>query len=487
MTPMRRWRRVCGLGLCALAWAAAPARAGFFNAEAGVRPAGMGEAFVAVADDVNTGLHNPAGYTRLQNLEIAGMYADLYEHFDPKIYTGQTDHLGYSLVTVSLPDLGALGHVGLTWNQFYSLLYQENTYLLSYAHSVWSEQRLDLGVNLKLLQWQLASNVFTADAQDFPQLQKSGVTVDVGALSVPWPGVTLGLGVENLLPADLGLNENETVPMVERFGVSWRLPWQAGGRDTLLLASEANLRAGMLDVRCGLEVTLWQRVLALRAGYNRDNLSAGFGLNYSMPNAALVLQLDYAWVYPLQISGTLGSHRIGLTLCWDEHPIVTERVTEKQVVVYQENPEDAKLRAKIKELEEQKKALEEQLRLFKRDIEVGTLHPILFKTGKSTLLPSDFDTLDYLGKILEQYPELVVRIDGHTDDVGGDTLNLTLSQNRAEAVKSYLVAQYAKIRPALLIPVGYGKTRPISMEAGEAGRSKNRRVEFIVINPYAAQ
>ncbi|MBL7694911.1 MAG: OmpA family protein, partial [Ferruginibacter sp.] len=73
-----------------------------------------------------------------------------------------------------------------------------------------------------------------------------------------------------------------------------------------------------------------------------------------------------------------------------------------------------------------------------------------------------------------------VQIDGHTDDVGKDENNQTLSENRAAAVKAYLVSK--GIEESRLASAGYGETKPVADNKTAAGRAKNRRVEMSVRN-----
>jgi outer membrane protein OmpA-like peptidoglycan-associated protein len=458
--------------------AVSSAQAGFQNAAEGVRPAGMGGAFVAVADDANAGLHNPAGYAQVSRLEVTGMYADLYSQLNAKLYTGETDRLGYNLLGLALPPLGSLGNLGIIWNQLYSTLYQENTYTFSFARPLLAGNRLSAGISAKLLQWSVAANDVTADPANFPERSKSGLTLDLGLLSALRPDLTVGLSAENLLPVDLGLNTPDPVPPAVHLGAAYTAPWRAGALESVLLAAEVSDRRDVIDAGFGVETQWWSRFLALRAGINFETVNLGLGVHYGWPGSPVILQVDYAFAYPFQVGETLGSHRVGLTLAWNEPPAPAAAPPAP------DESEALRLQAKIKELESQKQSLENQLSQFKREIEIGTLNAILFETGKNALLPSAFPTLDYLGKILAQYPELVVKIEGHTDDVGNDAYNLTLSQKRAESVSAYLTEKYPGIRPDHLIAIGYGKTKPLSNELGDAARARNRRVEFIVINPY---
>lgn len=101
---------------------------------------------------------------------------------------------------------------------------------------------------------------------------------------------------------------------------------------------------------------------------------------------------------------------------------------------------------------------------------------IYFATGKFTLLSKSFKGLDDVVKIMNENPATILTIDGHTDDVGADALNQKLSENRANAVKAYLVKK--GVAETRLTATGYGETTPIADNKTPAGRQKNRRVEL---------
>lgn len=101
---------------------------------------------------------------------------------------------------------------------------------------------------------------------------------------------------------------------------------------------------------------------------------------------------------------------------------------------------------------------------------------IFFETGKATLLKKSFGALNDIVKILNDNPQLKLAIDGHTDNVGTDDYNQSLSDKRANAVKDYLVSKGADA--SRLTATGYGETQPIADNKTAAGRQKNRRVEM---------
>jgi len=113
------------------------------------------------------------------------------------------------------------------------------------------------------------------------------------------------------------------------------------------------------------------------------------------------------------------------------------------------------------------------------DTSIEIRQMIQFEFNKARLLKESYEILDEVTDILLQHKELKIRIEGHTDDVGGAEFNRKLSQARAEAVRNYLVDW--GVEPELLVPEGYGLTRPITTNATEAGRAANRRVQFKII------
>jgi OOP family OmpA-OmpF porin len=101
---------------------------------------------------------------------------------------------------------------------------------------------------------------------------------------------------------------------------------------------------------------------------------------------------------------------------------------------------------------------------------------IYFATGKYVLLAKSFKGLDDVAKILKDDLQLSMSIDGHTDNVGSDASNQKLSENRANAVKNYLVKK--GIDAGRLNVTGHGEGEPIADNKTAAGRQKNRRVEL---------
>jgi outer membrane protein OmpA-like peptidoglycan-associated protein len=109
---------------------------------------------------------------------------------------------------------------------------------------------------------------------------------------------------------------------------------------------------------------------------------------------------------------------------------------------------------------------------------IVNMSDVLFDTGKYTLKPEAREKLAKVSGILLAYPNLKVQVEGYTDNVGSEQYNLTLSQQRGDAVRAYLVSQ--GVSPDNITSTGYGMSNPIADNATSAGRAQNRRVQLVV-------
>lgn len=98
---------------------------------------------------------------------------------------------------------------------------------------------------------------------------------------------------------------------------------------------------------------------------------------------------------------------------------------------------------------------------------------IFFETGKATIKKNSFKSLDAVVRVLKSDATLYADVEGHTDDVGDDASNMTLSQNRAQAVVDYIVSK--GIDASRLTAQGFGETQPVADNGSAAGRAQNRR------------
>ena len=105
---------------------------------------------------------------------------------------------------------------------------------------------------------------------------------------------------------------------------------------------------------------------------------------------------------------------------------------------------------------------------------------INFQVNKARILPSSYHILDSVAQVLKDYPDIRIRIEGHTDSDGPDSYNMKLSNKRAASVLKYLTEH--GVSTSRLESIGYGETRPLDTNRTSAGKAKNRRVEFHIID-----
>jgi outer membrane protein OmpA-like peptidoglycan-associated protein len=118
------------------------------------------------------------------------------------------------------------------------------------------------------------------------------------------------------------------------------------------------------------------------------------------------------------------------------------------------------------------------VRITQKQIQI--LEKINFETGKARILPNSYGILDSVAQVLRDYPNIKVRVEGHTDSQGSDAINLKLSQARSESVRAYLINK--GVDPGRLEAQGLGETKPLDTNNTNAGRAVNRRVEFTILS-----
>jgi len=109
---------------------------------------------------------------------------------------------------------------------------------------------------------------------------------------------------------------------------------------------------------------------------------------------------------------------------------------------------------------------------------IVSMSDVLFDTGKYSLKPGAREKLAKVAGILLAYPGLNIEVGGYTDNVGGDAMNQTLSENRAGSVRDYLVNQ--GVATNSVSAKGFGNSLPVATNENSTGRQQNRRVELLV-------
>ena len=104
---------------------------------------------------------------------------------------------------------------------------------------------------------------------------------------------------------------------------------------------------------------------------------------------------------------------------------------------------------------------------------------VTFDVASAALQPGFRSTLDQIAQSMNQYPNSLIDVYGHTDSTGSDQYNQTLSENRARTVANYLTMQ--GVSAARIRSQGFGETMPVADNATEEGRRRNRRVEIKIV------
>ena len=118
----------------------------------------------------------------------------------------------------------------------------------------------------------------------------------------------------------------------------------------------------------------------------------------------------------------------------------------------------------------------------KHRLEIGS--DVLFEFNKSTINKNAETALAVLGSMVQKYGKHPIQVEGHTDAVGSDTYNQSLSERRAEAVKQWLISR--QFIDSAAQTVGFGKRKPVAPNTlpdgtdNPTGRQKNRRVEIVI-------
>jgi len=337
LTPLIFAFLVLGFGLLS----AVPAPGQFEDLGSGARPAGLGNAFLALADDGNTVFYNPAGMANLEIPELVSSYS--------RLYLGLTDNSNISVSSAGfvLP-VDSIVILGLGWLDFNLLdYYQENTFSVSLAREIFGG--LSAGVRANYLLKKYGHDTYTEIDPLFSEkgYSKSGVGFDFG-LSYRFDkyGAVSLLG-QNLNQPDMGLKDEDLLPWIVRLGIAYEFP-------ILTVAADGSYRAGKILSSIGVEKWWFSHMLALRAGIglgsdqDRD-IAAGTSVRVS------VIEFDYAFVYPLSGLKKLdGTHRVSLNVAFGKK----ERIEERGYFTSQEYEEEMN---RLKTAAEEEKAkLEEE-------------------------------------------------------------------------------------------------------------------------------
>lgn len=311
-------KRITAILIIVLVVSVQTAKAAFQESLWGARPASMAGVFTALADDANAPSYNPAGISLLERNEVTLMYAQLYTGVD--LHAGVDSSklgLGYFSIVPQIRER-RYGSYALSWTNFVATnLYREDTLTLTVADARSFEGKqgrqpiLAYGANLKLLR-----RSFTAAPQTTDPVFSSGgdsdaVTADLGLIARPdfsfFPGLKVGLSAQNITEPDMGLKESDPVPARYTLGLAYqdlRYQW-------FNPAIDISRRNGETLLGAAWEGWFAKNALAFRFGGDKTQLAGGLGYQFLI--RSIVVRFDYAILWPLEVEGTNGSHRISLT------------------------------------------------------------------------------------------------------------------------------------------------------------------------------
>src|SRR3990172_6299964 len=471
--------------------------AAFLRINPSARQVAMGEAFSALADDINLLRFNVAGLGNLRHIMLAA-------NFHNWIEDTQQGELGLALPS-------RFGVFGLDMTYFNEgeiaeldeLFRKTGNYqssgdmLLTFAYGtyipVWG-RNLNLGGGIKLLNQNLVGEHNTSFGLDL------GAKLSINPLS-------FGTTVQNVGLSKIKFDQEQAIlPLTYRFGTAYKYKIEQAVELNVALDAAWTTKEKMRYYTGGEFII--SDLLAFRAGYKihdteASRWSVGFGLNIPMVwLARSQTRLDYA--YSELDAFEMKAHRFSLLFTFGvaqevlplgvspEYADMSERLRREL-----EAAERARLASEDAEARYKRLGAEMAKRLAriqqiaaesegKIEVEPQTEKKILvsmrinFDFDKANIRREEFPTMHQVGEILNTYPEASVHISGHTDAIGPDEYNIRLSQRRIDSVMVFLANKEKVSLDRFYMPVGYGETRPIATNATPEGRFRNRRVEFLL-------
>ena len=153
-------------------------------------------------------------------------------------------------------------------------------------------------------------------------------------------------------------------------------------------------------------------------------------------------------------------------------------VSEERVTLQRRLDAQAQQRANIAQIENS--FAPSEARVYRQgESLVISLTGVTFPVGKSAIDPASFGLLSKVHDAIKLFPNTSLIVEGHTDSDGSDSANLILSQDRADAVKQYLVSN-AGVNPEKISSIGYGSARPVASNQNAEGKARNRRIDLVM-------
>ncbi|MDD5066895.1 MAG: hypothetical protein PHF84_07585 [bacterium] len=294
----------------------------------GVRANGMAGCFTAIANDYSAPMWNPAGLDNLDVLGIQFMYSRPFWGFD------RDSIMNNYYASLFYPHPG-YGCFSLTYARFaVTELYYEDTYALSYGVNVnefWNIFGFywQVGINLKLYNLGFRLDERTENDpvfHDGTSCQAFGT--DLGILLSPFfrenqHNWKIGVTLFNLNEPEVGLLHKERIDRKFTVGFAYDLYFPRILRSTVLVPA-FKISTTHDDIAVGLEIWTFNRILGLRTGWNKKEISSGLSVNLDWRHD-VQLSTDYSFLSPSQVPNTSGTHLFSLSI---KFPELTSRLND---------------------------------------------------------------------------------------------------------------------------------------------------------------
>lgn len=278
----------------------------FYDMGQGARPIGLGNAFVAVADDANAMYYNISGISQLKEITSTATYSSYF--------LGISD----SYISAVVP-IHKAGAIGVSWLNTRANLYSENTITLGYSYPV--DRAISFGLGVKMLLKNYSTDLTASTNPVFNKTSASNFAVDLSLLAKLLDEITLGISVENINTPDIGLASPDLVARNYRGGLTYRL-----AKD-LIITSEATYRRAELKTHLGLEYWIGGLFLdsmgikngniGFRGGVSYGTssyLNASAGFSFFLPTNFVDVRFDYSFTLPFNFVDGSSTHRITINI-----------------------------------------------------------------------------------------------------------------------------------------------------------------------------
>jgi hypothetical protein len=298
----------------------------------GARPLGLGGAFTAVADDINTVTINPAGLPLLSGLQIQIMGS-------PEIL-GLNDGGLIRLSAIAALPMNIAGSIGISVNYFNAFfdresLYNETDITFSYAYPVL--RKLNIGFSINYLGWKARAEEFNGLVDNVTG--GSFFSLSAGLLWLASERVKIGLAAHDFYTTKTDTVRRADNPFAIRLGISALFKRS-------LLALDVEYKNYSVNIAVGTEFKIGKHFF-LRSGLNLRNVIYGVDLSLGMGYKIKMFRADYGFMYPFSL-GSLGTHRLALNYITDFQVLKSKkrwasRFKIEQVVMEKQGDKDTYL------------------------------------------------------------------------------------------------------------------------------------------------